>query len=248
MGHPFFWYELLTSDVDAAAAFYAEAIGWQVQDFPGTAGYRVVAVGDRGVGGIMATPEDVQGFPPAWLGYVHADDVDAAVDRLVAAGGRLDKGPQDIPGDVGRFAVVRDPQGAMFHLMTPNGPDTPPLSVSTPGAVGWRELHAADGAAAFAFYADQFGWTDDGVADVGMPYQLFAVDGQQHGGMMTRMNPSQPPGWVYYFTVDAIDAALARIEAAGGKLVHGPHQVPGAWVAYCVDPQGASFAITAAVR
>jgi predicted enzyme related to lactoylglutathione lyase len=55
--------------------------------------------------------------------------------------------------------------------------------------------------------------------------------------------------WLYYFNVPAIDAALARVSAGGGKVLNGPMEVPGgSWVAQCMDPQGAMFALTAAKR
>jgi predicted enzyme related to lactoylglutathione lyase len=55
------------------------------------------------------------------------------------------------------------------------------------------------------------------------------------------------PRWNFYFTVDEIQAAKARVEAAGGRVVNGPHEVPGgAWVLQGVDPQGSAFQLTAA--
>jgi predicted enzyme related to lactoylglutathione lyase len=57
------------------------------------------------------------------------------------------------------------------------------------------------------------------------------------------------PFWLYYFNVDAIDAAVARVTDGGGKVANGPMEVPGGlWVVQCFDPQGAMFALVAPKR
>jgi predicted enzyme related to lactoylglutathione lyase len=242
----FVWYELMTSDATAASAFYAEVIGWTVEDsgMPGMT-YKLAKVGDRPVGGIMGFPPEVSNIPPNWSGYVLAPDVDGMVEKLVAAGGAVHRAPDDIPG-VGRFAVVADHQGAVFMLFRGDGTPAPDLPYMTTGTVGWHELHAKDGAAAFTFYEGLFGWKKDAAIDMGPmgTYQLFATSGEMAvGGMMT---DTQGPMayWLYYFAVDDIDAALARVTGAGGKLVMGPMEVPGGmWVVVATDPQGAYFAM-----
>jgi predicted enzyme related to lactoylglutathione lyase len=77
-------------------------------------------------------------------------------------------------------------------------------------------------------------------------YQIFAAGSEPIGGMMTRMDPTQPPGWLFYFNVDEIKAAIARVNQHGGTVVHGPSEAPGGQqVARCLDPQGAIFGIVA---
>jgi hypothetical protein len=77
-------------------------------------------------------------------------------------------------------------------------------------------------------------------------YQTFTTKGQQAGGMMKKMAEEPAPHWLYYITVDAIDAAGDRVKSAGGKVVHGPVQVPGgSWIVNGLDPQGAMFALVA---
>jgi predicted enzyme related to lactoylglutathione lyase len=75
-------------------------------------------------------------------------------------------------------------------------------------------------------------------------YQLFAAGGSPAGGLMTKPAAIPQPFWGYYFNVPSIDAAAERVKAAGGKIVMGPHQVPGdQWIVQCTDPQGAYFAL-----
>lgn len=248
MAGNFFWYELATSDTAAAQAFYGDVVGWTLQPFAGGGmDYTILAVGERGVGGMMAMPDAARegGGKPGWVGYIAARDVDAAAKQLSDAGGTVLHGPDDIPG-VGRFAAVADPQGARFMLMAPGGEDRPPLPAGTPGTIGWREL-ATDGARdASDFYAAQFGWSEDGTFDMGPMglYRLFAVDGVQTGGIMDAPPGMSAPRWTFYFTVADLGAALDRVRSGGGIVINGPMEVPGgSRVALCSDPQGASFAL-----
>jgi uncharacterized protein len=252
--NPFVWYELMTSDAQAAQAFYTQVVGWSAKDagMPGMA-YTLCSVGTAMVSGMMAiTPEmRAMGVKPGWSGYVSVDDVDGYARRVKAEGGAVHQPPEDIPG-VGRFAVVADPQGAVFVLFKSNDRAAPtPAARGTPGTIGWHELNAADGAAAFAFYAKLFGWTPTRALDMGPlgSYQMFATGGAEVGGMMTKTSDMPMPCWLYYIWVDAIDAAMVRVTQNGGKVLMGPHEVPGDdWILQCLDPQGAMFALVAPKR
>jgi predicted enzyme related to lactoylglutathione lyase len=79
--------------------------------------YTLVMTAGEKVGGIMAIPRDAQGLAPAWGSYVTVDDVDARVARAQSLGAKLLMAPRDIP-NVGRFAVIADPQGAMLAMIT----------------------------------------------------------------------------------------------------------------------------------
>ena len=249
----FVWYELMTTDMDAAKDFYAAAIGWDARDsgLPGMR-YTIMSAGEAMVAGIMPIPEDTEkaGGSPGWFGYILADDVDAATQDVTQAGGAVHRPPDDIPS-VGRFSVVADPQGAMFMLFKPDGGEAPATASTTPGHVGWRELYADDWTSAFDFYAGQFGWTKAEAIDMGPmgTYQTFAAGGDMIGGLMNRPEQVPAPVWLYYFNVAGLDAAIDRVGKHGGKLVNGPHQVPGgSWIAHCMDPQGAMFAMVAQQR
>jgi predicted enzyme related to lactoylglutathione lyase len=248
----FVWYEWMGADPERAAKFYGEVLGWSVME-TGMAGfpYWIASAGPHGVGGLFATPKEAQGAPPCWSGYIAVDDVDAAAKKLAAGGGKVMRPAFDIP-NVGRAALVADSQGVPFLLFQPNpgGPPPPEPMDATPGLVGWRELHALDGKAALDFYAAQFGWREDRQHDMGPMgvYHIFDAGGQQ-GGMMTRFAQGPGPCWLYYINVDAADAANARVTAMGGKILNGPHEVPGGlFVTQCADPEGAMFGLSAPKR
>jgi predicted enzyme related to lactoylglutathione lyase len=245
----FVWYELLTTDTAAAAAFYGSVVGWTGQDagMPDRA-YAILSHGVHKVAGLMELPPAVleKGGRPGWMGYVWVDDVDARVARLLALGGVLHHPAEDIPG-IGRFAVVADPQGAVLALFRGDGEmqGPPPPPPGTAGQVGWRELMAVDGEAAFDLYADLFGWSRAEAFDMGPMgrYQLFAAGGETLGGMMTKPASVPRPFWLFYFAVTGIDGAAERVRQGGGQVLHGPQEVPGgAWIIQCLDPQGAVFA------
>jgi len=81
--------------------------------------YWILKAGDKMAGGLMAMPSGApQGTPPYWMSYIAVDDVDAAVGTAAGLGGTVMMAPFDIP-NVGRMAVIRDPQGAVVSLMTP---------------------------------------------------------------------------------------------------------------------------------
>ncbi len=253
--HPFCWYELTTPDATAAARFYGDVFGWTARDAGNPAmPYTLLASGGRDIGGIYQFPDDPScaGMKPGWLGYI-AGDVETDVPRVQAAGGTVHKACTDIPG-VGRFAIVGDPHGAAFVIFTPDpmpGDMPEPVPATTPGHVGWHELHAGNGLEAWEFYSGLFGWTGRDGLDMGPAgvYRIFAIDGVDRGGVMTKMPEMPAPSWLYYVTVAGIDAAIARVRAAGGTIINGPHQVPdGPWIAQGADPLGGMFAMMSEAR
>ena len=96
----FIWYELLTSNPDAAQDFYGPVLGWTFAGSGQTGmDYRIISMGPEGVGGIMKSPDGAP-MPPCWLGYIGVDDVDAKAAEIKAAGGGVHMEPQDIPDEI----------------------------------------------------------------------------------------------------------------------------------------------------
>ena len=244
----FAWYELMTTDVEAAKAFYTKVMGWGAWDasMPGRA-YTLFTAGKASAGGLMELPEDARkmGGKPGWVGYVWVNDVDAAADRIRRLGGVVHVPPTDVP-DISRFSVFADPQTARLALFKWLGPaQEQPAEPGAPGHVGWHELFAADWEQALAFYSELFGWqkADADIDDAGT-YQLFSAGDEIIGGMATKPETIPAPFWLYYFNASDIDAAAQRVKARGGRILDGPIDVPGgSCIVRCEDPQGAVFAL-----
>jgi predicted enzyme related to lactoylglutathione lyase len=180
------------------------------------------------------------------MGYVGVDNVDATATAVSANGGTVQVLPTDIP-NVGRFAVVADPAGAVFALLQPSNPDQQPVpDQEAPGRVGWHELYGADPASGFDFYARLFGWQKTDAMDMGEMgvYQMFGKGDAALGGMMKKPPEMPVACWGYYFNVGNIDQAAARVTAGGGQILQGPMEVPGGqFILQGMDPQGAAFAL-----
>lgn len=251
----FIWYELLTSDADAAGAFYGKVVGWtSVQSGQPGMDYRFFVAGDandnrNGVGGFMAITPDMAagGARPAWVGYICVDDVDASVAALLGAGGSVLMPAMTLDG-VGRMAMVADPQGVPFYVMKGASDEASHSFAATEPKVGhcaWNELATSDPQAALAFYTAAFGWRQGDSMDMGAmgTYQFLDHGPSMIGAIMPKM-PSMPAAWTYYFRVADIDAAIAAIHANGGRLLMEPMEIPGGEFAFqAMDPQGAAFAL-----
>lgn len=111
------WAELMTRDTRTAGDFYAKVFGWTREEMPGM-NYTVFNVGDRGAVGMMETPKEAAGIPPVWSVYFAVTDCDRTVAETQRLGGQVFMPPKDIP-EIGRFAVLGDPQGAAFCILQP---------------------------------------------------------------------------------------------------------------------------------
>lgn len=247
----FIWYELQTIDAKAATAFYQKTMGWgakpsEIPDMPYT--LLTLLGAENGFAGLMELPPNLRAakVPPHWMGYIGCDDLDESVAKARKLGATLHFGPHDIP-NVGRFAVIGDPQGAAIALFTPAydaGPDGEPVL----GQVSWHELMTSDYKAAWRFYQDMFGWEEMQSMDMGPElgmYFMFGRNGRMLGGMMnTPANVPMPPNWCYYVNVKDAKATAELAKTNGATIINGPMEVPGgSWVAQGIDPQGAMFAI-----
>ncbi|MFH5925331.1 VOC family protein [Roseomonas xinghualingensis] len=238
----FLWYELMTSDPEAAARFYGSVIGWQSRAGAGAPGYRIFVAGGTEVAGFLAIPPDAAGagMRPQWLGYIGVDDVDAAVAGILEAGGCQHVPPTDIPG-IGRFALVTDPQGVSFYVMRGmvEGGSTS-FAPMQPGHCSWNELSTTDQSAALDFYMARFGWEKGDAMPMGEQgeYRFILYHGVMLGAVMNRMPEGPPPAWRFYFGVEDIDAAAGRVSAGGGAVHFGPAEVPGgSFIIVASDPR-----------
>ncbi len=244
----FVWNELMTTNVAGAADFYGKVVGWKAEPWKRSSAYLSLRGPSGPAAGLMLLPLDAKaaGASPSWMSYVGTPNVDGTVREAERLGGHCLRGVTSMAG-VGNWAVLADPQGAVF---APFAPESSRRSAHAPGIgeISWHELATTDHRAALAFYRELFGWVEIAVHDMGPlgEYLLFGFPGEPPlGGMWTKTKEMPfPPHWLSYVRVEDVKAAAARIGAAGGKVMNGPEQVPGGdWIAQALDPQGAAFAL-----
>lgn len=246
----FVWIELETNDPAGAKKFYSSLVGWGAAPSPTGGDYEMWSMGGNPQGGLMKLPPELEkrGVPVHWMGYIGVENVDQTAAKAKELGGSVKHEPTDIP-NMGRFAVLADPQGAVFGVFQ-GSKGMEALSRTDLGGLGWAELNTVDWKSAWKFYSALFGWQK--VASMEMPglgeYFMFGPtpDGESTiGGMSDAVKGGEfPPHWLYYINVKNVDEAAKRIPELGGKVITQPMDVPGgSRIINAQDPQGGNFAL-----
>jgi predicted enzyme related to lactoylglutathione lyase len=211
--------------------------------------YAVGRIRDRDVAGIGCMPASAGDRPATWMTEVRVDDVEAAADRVAAAGGTVIERVVDF-GEIGRLSVLADPTGAAFCAWEAGHREGAQV-INEPGAWSMSALHATDVDAAVAFYGSVFGWEPEAFG----PVMVMRLPGNVGG------EPSQPvprdvvaviipaePGaeqrWAVDFWVHDAEAAVADAERLGGHVVAPAYDLPGFKQAVLADPEGATFTVS----
>jgi predicted enzyme related to lactoylglutathione lyase len=241
----FVWHELHTTDRVKAQKFYAQLLGWQVKEEsmgPGEP-YGVCFLDGKDHAGItksMAPPQ----VPSHWLPYIGVPDVDQYVAKLKGLGGEVRMEAMNIP-NIGRFAVVADPQGAPFALFKGAKPDPEEPAAPPVGAFCWEELMTSDPAAAATFYAKLFDYTIDEVS-MGPEgtYRLYKRGDRQTGGITTLAAGVTHAHWLTYLHVKDVDASTRNARELGAKVIVEPRDIPNVGRFSAIDdPTGAGIAL-----
>lgn len=237
----FCWIELGTSDAASAKAFYTGLFGWDTKENSmGEMGiYYIFQKDGKDVAAMYQMGADMAGIPPNWLSYVAVASADDAVAKVKAHGATVVNGPFDVY-DMGRMAVIIDPQGAHFAVWqagTHIGVELRDQETT----LCWNELQARDPDAARTFYPAVFGWRMQESDE----YTEWHVDEQAIGGMVGAQAPPEVPShWLPYFAVANCDESVQKAQAAGGNLIVPPMDIPRVGrFAVLADPQGAAFAV-----
>jgi predicted enzyme related to lactoylglutathione lyase len=244
----FCWFELGTSDSDAAKKFYSKLFGWTANDMPAGPDmvYTMLQRDEKDIGAMYSLSEahKSQGVPPHWLTYISVASADESAAKAKELGGTVIMDPFDV-FDAGRMALVEDPTGAKFAIWQANNSIGARLK-DEPNSFCWSELATRDTAKATEFYTRLFGW-DTKVSDMGpMTYTEFINDGTAIGGMLP-IAPEWgdvPANWMGYVSVDDCDGIADEAKALGAEIKSPPMDIPHAGrFAVIQDPQGAAFAI-----
>jgi predicted enzyme related to lactoylglutathione lyase len=236
------WAELGTTDVPSSGEFYSTLFGWAVSadSHSEAGGYTLAALGDAYVASM--SPLYAPSQPIAWTVSFAVLDAEVTTARAAEHGGRVLMAPTDV-FDSGRFAVLRDPTGAMFSIWQPR--TFPGFGRwDEPGAACWAELATRDVPTATAFYQALLGWTVSGDAS----YPHLSAGDRRFGGIQdmnaTGVPEAVTPHWLLYFKVQDTAATTAQAVELGAETLSGPFHLPGTgYFATLRDPQGAVFAL-----
>jgi predicted enzyme related to lactoylglutathione lyase len=248
----FCWFELATSDREAAKTFYTQLFDWTVDDQPSGPGqiYSTFSVGGRDAAAAYTLNDEQRshGVPPFWGLYVLVENADAIADHTAAMGGQVVVPAFDVM-DIGRMAVLQDPTGAVFsvwQVKTHCGTGI----VGEPGTMVWGELHSPDRDRAASFYANLFGWKMVAGKDMREPtaedYFHIMNGDDMIGGMPSaaHRDPNAPPSWLLYFGTTDCAASATKATSLGATVVAGPMDIgDDGTIAVMSDPQGAMFAL-----
>lgn len=233
----FCWIELATNDAAASKSFYTSLFGWDTSDMPIPDGVYTMLQKDGHDLGALYQNKDA---PPNWASYVAVASADDSAKKAQALGANLIAPPFDVM-DVGRMAVVADPQGATFCLWQAKKHIGATIRGET-GTLCWNELMTPDVAAANDFYAKLFGWN----LKPSREYTEISVGTVGVGGMMQMTSDMQgmPSSWTPYFAVDDCDATADKAKSLGAQVYVKPTDIPNVGrFAVIGDPQGAMFDI-----
>jgi predicted enzyme related to lactoylglutathione lyase len=253
------WADSLTSDLSADTAFYKALFGWNAVDAGEAFGhYTTFGVPDgsevgREVMGIMPCPPGMQ---PSRVWNVHfsVDDCDAVVERAKGLGAEVTAAPEDM-GDMLRFAMLKDPNGAEFGVVQMSDPGRGFGVWGEPNSVGWVEYrHDGVPAEAMRFYSELLGWNvatppweDDSNPK---PYASLSAAGNsgEFGGAHASAGweLSLPPQWTVMLGVEDADEVCERAVELGGSVAAEPMDVPGLRIAGVAAPSGTIAGIMSA--
>jgi uncharacterized protein len=242
----FSWVDLATSDAAAAKSFYSSVFGWDLEDTEAGSGavYTMCRVEGDAVCGLYEMSDDMwaRGARPNWTNYVTVGDADAAAARAKEVGGAVIEEAFDVQ-DMGRTAVLKDPQGAVFAIWQPRtriGAE----HVNNVGCLCMNELATTDMSAASSFYERLFGWTVE-VSDDAPEGPAMIFNGGNINGAFFAAPEGAAPHWRPCFTVESTDTAGERVRELGGQQVGEPLDIGHGSIAMVLDPEGALFTIFA---
>jgi uncharacterized protein len=241
----FVWYNLLTSDADAAVAFYGGLFGWTTRDLHLGGSYAATTFrsGDHDVSGLVRGGAG----PSQWLPFLAVEDVEGAVAEASLHGGRVLPASADLSGVVS-LSIVLDPTGAPFCPVASAGLSNHLADAAIPGHFCWSELLTTDPARAAAFYGALAGWTTS-EWDLGEEerYWLFRRGDRDLASMMQLPDGAgRPSCWLPYVHVVSAEDTASLAAELGGAIVTPPGDVPGRGRSAVVeDPGGARVAVFA---
>jgi len=234
----------MTEDPAAVKRFYTGLLGWKYQEVQAfDQPYTLVKADGQYVAGIVKVRRPHPEEPVSqWISYLSVPDVDNAVSTTAGHAGETVAAARDIP-NIGRAAVVTDPEGAPLGLLRSDIGDPDDSTGNAPGQFLWMELLSDDPAAAAAFYQALAGYEVEEVEIGGGAYRVLR-SGVERAGILKNPIKGAPPVWLPYVVVEDPVAAADKVRELGGRVLLAPSpQVRQGTLALVEDPSGAVLAL-----
>ena len=241
----FVWFDLFTHDLESTSRFYEKLFGWSFQDT--LSGKKMVkTIMRNGVpiaNAVYVNPKKSNVNESQWLSYMSVENVDRAVMMVKQNNGSIYIKPKNLP-DRGRVAVVIDPEGALFAMVTATGGDPADQDFIENDWMG-SELWTRNLDETLKFYQLLVGYETQ-LVDVGtnQKYHLLIRDNKIRAGAVSIPWDDVKPNWVPYIAVEDVTSISNKVEKMGGKLLIAPDpEIREGRAAIIADPSGAVFAI-----
>lgn len=247
LGGKFVWADLFTSDPAAAAKFYQDLFEWSSKEVP-RAGRTlfILSQGGRPVAGVVQRPVPGGASPHArWISYLGVGDVEIALARVSAAGGRMLAPRRDVP-QRGSQAIVADSEGAVVGLLHSSTGD-PADYRAEPGEWMWAQLFAGHPELAAAFYRRVFAFevAADGTAETHDRFVLSASGFARAGIAPLPTKENAEPTWLGFVRVASAGETVRRAVALGGREIMPPRSSrAGGHFAIVADPTGGVIGVS----
>lgn len=231
------WVELVSSDIDASAAFYSDLFHWNISQASQIDGSRSFSSEGKAVSGVA--PLRGESLSPQWITYLSTEDIVQTASHIEAAGGKVQTDPDETSG----MMIVRDRVGAVFGLFQRDRFAGAHM-FNQPVALTFNQLTTHEPETGKRFYAQVFGWQPRD-RDMGGGFMLtyFFQGVRAIAGLIGLEEQEVPPHWKVFFAVENVDALVSRTIELGGQVLLPATDGPFGRSAQLGDPQGAEFSI-----
>ncbi len=241
----FIWYDLATTELSKQKAFYSAVFGWTFRSIGNASDdYTLVVNGDKNVAGMFAVnPKEGAKAGALWIGLMSTNDPKKAVDIVKQGGGAVHTPPTTL-AQRGTYALLRDPEGALFGVMKSDSGD-PPDSTTDIGDFLWMDLFANQPAKLGEFYQQLAGYEiSKGEVKDNVDRLILTAHGKSRAGIVPLPEDANRAGWLPYVRVADVNETLKKVTDAGGYIMVAPDEdLLDGNLAIFSDPQGGMLGI-----
>ncbi len=241
----FVWFDLATDDLENQKTFYGKVFGWKFRSISNSDDkYTLIVNGSSNVAGMFSVkPREGAPVGALWIGLMSVNDPAEAIIKVKAAGGAIHTQPTSM-ANRGTYALVRDPEGALFGVMKSDSGD--PVDESTDiGDFLWMDLFANQPEKLGQFYRQLAGYDiSQDEAKEGVDRLILTSQGKSRAGIVPLPKDANRAGWLPYVRVEDVNVTLKKVTEAGGIIMVAPDKdLLDGDLAIFSDPQGGVLGI-----